>query len=288
MIALKNLLFLKKILKMKRISIFLFLATFSLQIGLGQNSKDFTPTGDTIWNRIDKNGQKQGFWKKNYPTGKPIYIGYFKNNQPTGELKRFYDNGIMKAHITFDDKSTKSFCVIYYDTGDTAATGFYDNMRKDKTWTYYSYYSHKISSKEEFDKGVKNGTFLYFYENGEIAQSVEWKNDKKDGKLEQFFENGKTKLTVQYINDKRHGKFVSYYPKGQIEILGFYHNGQRIGTWQSFDEFGEKTLSIIYEDGRIVNEDEMTEREQLYFKKLDENIGKIQEPTESIFEQKPK
>ncbi|GAH37310.1 unnamed protein product, partial [marine sediment metagenome] len=42
---------------------------------------------DTLLNQVDKNGLKQGYWKKYYDNGNIKYEGYFKNDKPTGELK---------------------------------------------------------------------------------------------------------------------------------------------------------------------------------------------------------
>lgn len=57
----------------------------------------FAADSDTLWNQTDNKGKKQGNWRANYENGKLKYSGYFKDNKPVGEMKRFHENGALKA-----------------------------------------------------------------------------------------------------------------------------------------------------------------------------------------------
>ncbi len=202
-----------------------------------------------------------------------------------GTLKRFYNNGKLKAKLTYSDDSPETWAEIYYSNGNLAARGKYYKMEKDSIWKYFSYYSGNLTSEEAYLKGKKNGKFKYYYDNKSICQVINWKNGLKDGEWIQYFENGKKKMHTQYVDGQRHGKLIFYYPNGMIELTGFYHADVRIGTWHFFNEEGQKKLEIVYKDGRPVNEKELTEMEQEFFKELEKNIGNIKEPSESIFPQ---
>ena len=63
---------------------------------------------DTVFNNVDKNGLKQGHWKKYYPNGNLNYSGFFKDNKPVGILKRYFESGNLKAIMNFDNTGTFS------------------------------------------------------------------------------------------------------------------------------------------------------------------------------------
>src|SRR5512133_963446 len=130
---------------------FLFLVLFSAGL-LAQS--------DTIFNQTDANNRKQGYWKKNYPNGKPMYKGFFKDDKPAGEMRRYFESGALKAVMNYDISGENAFTKIFYEDGSPAAEGKYTGSLKDSIWTYYSYYSRKISAIESYSKGKREGTFI--------------------------------------------------------------------------------------------------------------------------------
>src|ERR1035437_3386097 len=135
----------------------------SFTISLICNLQSFAQPGDTIFNQTDKQGLKQGFWKVKYPNGLVKYSAYFKNDKPAGLMKRYFEDGTIKAVMVFDATGIKAKTKLYYQDGPLAAEGNYVNSLKDSTWNYYSYYTKTLSNRENYVKGKKNGLSVSYY-----------------------------------------------------------------------------------------------------------------------------
>lgn len=229
-------------------------------------------------NQTDENGRKQGPWEKYYPNGNLIFSGVFLDDHPVGKFMRYFESGGIKAIMNFDSTGNYAQTTLFYEDGTKAAEGLYFQNKKDSTWKYYSYYTQELTLLENYNKGLKNGISIQYYPNGNIVEEIEWENNRKDGKWNQYFENGTQKLKASFTNDLRNGRFTFYYPSGQEEIVGEYLNGNKEGEWKYFDEEGEETLTINYRNGFPQDKEKLEEREKEFFEKMEENMGKIEEP----------
>jgi len=238
---------------------------------------------DTVFNKVDDNGLKQGFWKKYYPNGKINYSGFFKDNKPVGTLKRYYESGNLKAIMNFDSTGTYAYAKLYYDDGQLAAEGCYYNSLKDSLWRYYSYYEGSVISDEIFEKGIKNGISHKYYPNGNITESEEWRNNIRSGLWEQYYEDGSLRLKGSYSDGKLTGDYIVYYPDGSIQIKGNYLEGKRHGKWLFYDEQKNLNLEINFVHGKAENEEALTRKQQEYFQNMDKNIGRFKDPEPEEF-----
>lgn len=234
--------------------------------------------GDTIFNQTDENGMKFGYWKKYYPDSSLLYEGFFVNNKPRGTFKRYYDNRSVKAIMHFADDGVYSKAKLFYNNSKPAAEGWYYGNQKDSTWKYYSYYDGSLMLKEHFDEGIRNGISEKYYPNGQILEEIEWEKDIKNGTWKQYFKNGRIKLKGTYKNNKRNGDFHLYFNNGQIEMQGRYVDDYKHDTWKYFDKEGTKILEVEYKYGIPQNEEVLSEKEQEFFKQMEENLGKVKEP----------
>jgi antitoxin component YwqK of YwqJK toxin-antitoxin module len=234
---------------------------------------------DTVFNQTDAKGLKQGYWKKEYPNGKPMYKGFFKDGKPFGEMRRYFESGDLKAIMLYDNKNEHIKTKIFYEDGEPAAEGLYYHEQKDSIWIYFSYYSGTVVTSETYNKGAKDGIEKHFYENSQLSEEIEWKNNLKDGIWNQYFEDGKTKLKALYSLNKLKGLYTIYYPKGNLFIVGFYSDNKRNGKWTFYDDFGKVKSEIVYNQGKADNEKEIMEKDQEYFKMVEQNLGKFQDPT---------
>ena len=234
---------------------------------------------DTVFNQVDSKGLKQGFWKKNYPNGKLMYSGSFKDGKPVGEMRRYYNTGDLQALMKFDKTGEYAYAVLYYDTGDIAAKGKYHKEKKDSLWTYYSYYTGAITTTENYTDGVKNGLEEHYYPNGQVSDEILWVNDKKEGPWHQYFDDGTIKLNANYTNNMVNGGYKLYYPGGNPYILGQYIDNMRNGKWTFFDDNGKVKYVLNYKYGKAENEEALIRQDSAFFKKVDENMGKFQEPS---------
>lgn len=236
-------------------------------------------TSDTVFNQTDEQGQKQGFWKKEYENGKPVYIGYFKDGKPTGELKRFYENGEVKAIMNFKEESDTADATLYYQNGEKAAEGTYIGQKRHGEWRFYSYYDQTLKAIEHYNQGIKEDISKSFYSSGQVAQELKWQNDKENGAWKQYFESGLLKLQALFKDGNLHGDYMVYHPNGEKYVEGQYKNGLMEGDWIYYNEDGSVKAEITYQNGEPVKGQELLEQEQEFFEMIEENKGKYTEPT---------
>ncbi len=238
---------------------------------------------DTVFNQTDANKLKQGWWKKAYPDGKLVYKGFFKDDKPVGPMVRYYESGAVKAILNYDAKSEYAHARLLYEDGKLAAQGVYYNSLKDSTWSYYSYYDRTLTATESYQKGMRQGRMTNFYSNGNVSEVLNWKNDKKHGVWEQYFPGGKLKMMGYYTDDKLEDDFLVNYDNGNPYLKGYYVNDKRQGKWTFFKEDGTVEAEMEYINGKPLNEEELTEKQQELFRTIDANEGKFEEPDESNF-----
>ena len=238
---------------------------------------------DTIFNQTDANNLKQGYWKKTYPNGKLMYKGYFKDNKPVGEMYRYYETGTLKAVMNNDSKSEYAHARLLYADGQLAAEGWYYYSLKDSIWCYYSYYDKSLTARETFNKGIRQGVMIHYYNNGNISEKLVWMNDKKNGLWEQYFINNSPKLKGTFIDNKLEGDFIVYYEDGKTYLKGSYLNNQQNGAWTFYNKDGTMDMKLEYLNGKTKDENKLDEKQQQLFKMIDENQGKFEEPDETNF-----
>ncbi len=236
-------------------------------------------SGQQPKNQKDALGRKQGYWEAVDRNGKLVYTGYFKDNKPVGEMKRYHPSGGVRVIMIYDNKSEKARSRFFWQSGELAAQGNYINTKRDSIWTYYSYYSKNVSYKAGYKMGKRDGKSYNFYPNGEIAEETTWRNDLQDGPWRQYFDDKKLKLSATYVNGKLEGAFQIFYPDGKKETEGAYRNNLPDGKWLHYKDDGTIASTIEYVNGQITNLDELEASEQEFFKKLEEQEGKIKEPT---------
>jgi len=212
---------------------------------------------DTVFNLIDKNGKKQGYWEKTDTAGHLVYRGYFKNGKPVGEFKRYYDNGTLKSLMFYHPDNDTVDVTFYYQNGKKAAEGRYYLKQKTGTWKYYSFYEDFLSYVENYKNGIKDGLSIKFYANGDTAEILEFSKGQKEGKWEQFFQEGTLKLQAWYKHNKLDGSFILFYPSGKKQVSGFYKQNNRDGEWKMFNKEGKVKQIIFYKNGFAENTDEL-------------------------------
>lgn len=233
---------------------------------------------DTI-NQVNENGLKQGYWQKNYPNGKPIYKGFFKNGKPNGVMKRYFDNGELKAIIKFPEEGDSVYAELYYNNGKLFSEGNYVRNRKEGEWKFYSYYDNTLKAIVSYKNGMKHGNEISYYPNGTKAELLQYNMGSKNGKWEQYFATGEIKQEATYVNEQLHGAYVIYYPSRLKYVDGTYYKNLMDGTWYYFDEDGQIEYKAIYNKGMLENPEELEKEEQQFFKNIEHNKGKYSDPT---------
>ena len=235
-------------------------------------------TADTVFNQVDNNNLKQGYWKKYYKDGKIAYQGYFMDDKPRGEFLRYHENGKLRARMIYSQCGDSAFTTLFYPLGKVIAKGLFYKNQKDGEWKYYTQ-AGMLVLVENFKYGAKHGEFKTYYPTGEVFELVNWKNDKKDGPTIQYYINGMFKTSVLFKNGLENGPVFTYYTTGDIRLEGAYLNGRKHGTWRVLEQNGKAIKVINYNNGIAENQDELIEEETRILDEMIKNIGKIQEPT---------
>lgn len=214
---------------------------------------------DTL-NRLDDAGKKQGYWKKYGENGMIVYEGRFRDDLPVGEFTYYYPDGTTKARSAFSDAGHRARTVTYHYNGKVMSEGYYFDQQKDSTWRYFDN-SGTLLKEETYRNNMKNGVWRSYYEDGQVAEEVHWADDRKQGPWVQYFPDGTRKLESNYTNDEQEGPIVHYHPSGRARITGEYLHSLRTGTWYYMNDSSKVVKKEIYEDGKLVKEEDFAPEE---------------------------
>lgn len=206
-------------------------------------------------NQLDKQGRKQGIWKKTFPKSKAIeFEGQFKDDIPFGQFIYYYPSGNVKAKLFFVNNSTVTYSTSFYDVKDPTvmSIGKYDKQMKDSIWRYFGA-AGILSVVESYNKGklhgVKKVYFLpssvYDTLNG-VAQVLNFENNVLHGECLEYFDNGKLKTKSNYVNGLKEGISYTYYPNGNINLKDAYVDGLKHGLCIANDIDGNEIGRAYY------------------------------------------
>lgn len=214
----------------------------------------FLPTLLLAQDRInvtDKNGKKQGVWKK-YENGHVVYEGQFKDDVPYGTFKYYHANGKLKSVTEFQQGVHKVKTTIYHENGHKASEGAYIDQLKDGEWRYYSNQDTLIKV-EHYKAGDRDGLWQTYSTSGILLEECNYLNNKRNGLYKTYYLNGIVSYEADYVAGKTNGKSSSYYPNGTVATTGNYHNGWRDGEWNSYDVKGNIRSTMVYKDRVVRN-----------------------------------
>jgi antitoxin component YwqK of YwqJK toxin-antitoxin module len=206
----------------------------------------YADTGKAL-NRIDAQGRKQGLWEKRYPNGKVRYRGRFLNDNPKGVFKYYWDNDSVQNITVYSEDGKIARTKMFQENGGLLSIGKFVDRKRDSVWVYYNPF-YKLSGKEQYKLGKKEGKFITFYQNGNALEVKNWHNGLENGLWQQFFDDGQLKLEGNYVNGKMQGAFKAYDP-GNTDtpiIIGNYFNDLKEGQWIFFRKEKNTTDTVMY------------------------------------------
>jgi antitoxin component YwqK of YwqJK toxin-antitoxin module len=204
-------------------------------------------------NQKDKQGFKQGFWRKADSTGKIIYEGNFTDDKPRGEFKYFYEDGKVRNILHYSNTGTTAQSTSYYPQGGKMAEGTYINTKKDSTWRYFDEKGNLVSV-EQYLRGLPTGTWRNFYPDGKLLEEYSFnESGLKEGQWKQYYNSGTIKLSAVYRSGKLQGETFYYYPDGSLLMQGNFKDELKVGAWLSFDETGKMVSRSNYDtNGHLI------------------------------------
>lgn len=213
-----------------------------------------------IMEEIDEDMKELLDMKSTYDQeGRLIFTGGYKEGIPVG-IHRFYDTaGVVENAYFYNELGQKiSEGIIdeqgrrkgpwkdFYTSGETRATGTYQNNLKTGTWTY-TLRSGRVEQKGRFERGRYRGTWDWFYPSGKKWREESYFNGREDGMFVEYDEQGNILAKGDYINGEREGEWI--YQVGDHLEKGSYVIGLREGTWRYYYKDGSLKYEGYYSQG---------------------------------------
>ncbi len=222
---------------------------------------------------IDSNGYNKIY----YPNGKLLSEGHLKKGRPEGYWKTYYTNGNLKSEGNRKNHLLDSTWIFYNLKGDTIEKINY--LLGKKNGYHIRFYINpdnpintgNFKSKELYVQNKKEGRSYYYYENGDIHKIINYSNNKKEGIAKEFASNGRLITLMNYRDDKiynierinrfnekglKHGIWKFFNDDDRVIRIESYKNGLKNGYFKEYDLSGEIKTIVLYEEGRIVKEEE--------------------------------
>jgi len=121
--------------------------------------------------------------------------------------------------------------------------------QKRKHGLYKTYYENDQQlSEENYNDGMLEGKWTYWYENGQVKLKGNFKP------YEVLPEDERWERSSRYVfpaRDSKHGKWTEWYENGQKKREQNYECGRVIGKWASWYENGNKKSISNYHDGGL-------------------------------------
>lgn len=124
---------------------------------------------------------------------------------------------------------------------------------------YYVIYHHpnlKVKKMEgQWEKGKKEGTWIYYSEDGKIARTVSFLHGMPHG--EELYYNTKNNeiiLKYSYVGGIKQGEYFLKYANGKLWETGFFKNGLPDGEWKYWDYEGKLIRKRIFRNGRLLEQ----------------------------------
>lgn len=209
---------------------------------------------DSLLNRIDNNGWKQGRHRDFYPkTQKLRYEGQFIDNKPVGIFKFYYPETFeLNAIHEYDTIGGRAKITVFYKNQKIMAKGFYLNQQKDSVWSFYDE-NGKIKMTEFYRNNKRNGEKIVYYNDSTIFEIVTFKDDIKEGPYKIYYSDKSLKEEGNHKNGDKEGLVIYYNPGGKILYKGIYVNHLKDGEWIRYNDDGTEMQKEIYKNGILKN-----------------------------------
>ncbi len=243
----------------------------SLMLG-GVNAQN-TSQIDTLFNQMDTDGKKFGYWE--HRQGSNVYKGRYVDNIKEGQWIKLssaklvlkienYKNGKLEGNvITFDGRGKLE-----------SRTEYREGIKHGEMYKYDKT-GRNIAESAKYKFGLLDGRVRLFYDNGRPQEDGSYKNGLRDGTTKWFDYKGKLIAEFNYKNGLFSGLQKTYYPSGKLKteevaefgepigerkeyyetgklkLKGEYKNGKRHGKWMKYSPDGSGATELIYKNGKL-------------------------------------
>lgn len=138
-----------------------------------------------------------------------------------GVARSYYQNGVVKSNIEYNDGLKDGAARYYYDNGHERRQEFYI-------------------------KGVLNGRVTEYYDDGNIKFEIEYDGGKKNGVYRSYYEGGVLKVEEKYNDGKIDGRAHKYNARGKVIREAVYNEGVLVDG-ACFGPNGKDRRTFTYE-----------------------------------------
>lgn len=227
-------------------------------------------------NEVDKQGRKQGPWKKEYGNGYYVYEGQFKDDQPYGTFKRYYEDGVLRSIQQYGENETSAIVIYETDGLTKSAQGAYIGKEKEGEWIYYV--DGKVSLIEHYKRGVLTDTVKTFAKTGELIETTPYTRGKINGVKRCLLQDGKLYSESTYVMGVEDGPYKLYEGHDFPVVDGFFVKGKRHGNWLVKDDAGNVKDTMKYDMDVLTNAKELIKEQAVQADENEKKEGSILEP----------
>ncbi len=197
---------------------------------------------------IDREGNRQGFWKHFYEDGNAIESkGNYANGQKVGQWKYFNEDTSLKQKGHYNNngfQNGKWFW--YYEDGALQKTENFRNGKRDGLTVEYDREGNVIA-KGQYVDGYEDGFWFYVINN--YRREGEFSYGRKIGEWKTYYDNGELKFRGSFIDDYPDGRHFYYWDNGRLKEERNFAVGMPQGVWRKFTKEGILALYIDHRRG---------------------------------------
>jgi antitoxin component YwqK of YwqJK toxin-antitoxin module len=209
-----------------------------------------------------ENGNINGAYTRNYPSGCIQERGNKVMGQFDGQIELFYDTTNAPHEIAnyilgkLDGPQLE-----LTPKGDTIAFQNYKVISKgDKIESILHgvqklYYSNgKIESEVNYNLGQLDGDYKKYSKQGILLNDRKFRKGKENGRCISYYDDGKKLLEENWKDGVKEGAFILYTPNDSIKSQEFYKKGLPEGTFIEYFDNRQMQSKVVYSKGKKINE----------------------------------
>jgi len=170
---------------------------------------------------FEKDGVREGQFRKYYPNGKVQAEGYYLHGKLHGPSMFFSEAG-----------------------GKLAESWFVNGSLQGKSRYYYA--SGQLYAQKRYRDGKLEGLQEYFYELGNTRTLMSYSAGRLHGDVRLYWENGQPKRIAYYKDGKRNGWDRIWDEKGMLIDEGQFQEGNPVGVHTRRWPNGSRREEVIY------------------------------------------
>ncbi len=192
---------------------------------------------------IDETGVKNGPWKDFYPDGKLKAEGVYNNNLNTGKWLFYYNDGKKEQEGSYLRGNLDGIWRWYHSNGNLWREESYFNGREDGESVEYDEEGN-IIVQGNYLNGEKEG--FWVIQIGDQREEGEFQSGLENGVWKYFYNDGVLKFEGEFKQGLAEGRHKFYYPDGTLMEERYYSRGLREKNWKKYDELGNLFITITY------------------------------------------